>query len=129
MMKIEHVALLVEDPVAMARWYEDHLGLRTVRSSGPPADARFLADTEGESVLEIYRGGPPSPDYRAMDPLLLHVAFATRDVPSTRARLIAAGATPEGEVKVLPSGDEMAMLRDPWGLAIQLANRKQPLVS
>ena len=128
-MKIEHVALLVEDPIAMALWYEDHLGLRTVRSGGPPADVRFLADTEGESVLETYRGGPPLPDYRAMDPLLLHVAFATRDVPGTRARLIAAGATPVGEIEVLPTGDEMAMLRDPWGLAIQLAHRKQSLVS
>jgi glyoxylase I family protein len=127
-MKIEHVALLVEDPIAMARWYEDHLGLRTVRSV-PSGDTRFLADTEGESVLEIYRGAPPTPDYRSMDPLLLHVAFATRDVPGTRARLIAAGATPVGEISILPTGDEMAMLRDPWGLAIQLANRKQALVS
>jgi glyoxylase I family protein len=128
-MKIEHVALLVEDPIAMARWYEEHLGLRTVRSFGPPGDVRFLADGEGESVLEVYRGGPPLPDYRAMDPLLLHVAFATADVPGTRARLIAAGATPVGEVTVLESGDEMVMLRDPWGLAIQLANRKRALVS
>lgn len=127
-MKIEHVAFLVRDPACVARWYEEHLGLRTVRSSGPPGDARFLADTEGESVLEIYRGELPVPDYAAMDPLLLHVAFATLDVPGTRARLIAAGATPVGEVSVLESGDEMAMLRDPWGLAIQLARRRQPLV-
>jgi hypothetical protein len=34
-----------------------------------------------------------------------------------------------GEVTVLESGDEMVMLRDPWGLAIQLANRKRALVS
>jgi catechol 2,3-dioxygenase-like lactoylglutathione lyase family enzyme len=127
-MKIEHVALLVVDPPAMARWYEQHLGLRTVRSSGPPGDARFLADEEGESVLEIYRGELPAPDYAVMDPALLHVAFATRDVGGTRARLIAAGATPVGEIKILETGDEMAMLRDPWGLAVQLANRARPLV-
>lgn len=127
-MKIEHVAFLVEDPASMAHWYEEHLGLQTVRSSGPPGDARFLADGEGESVLEIYRGTLPTPDYRSMDPSLLHVAFATGDVPGTRARLLAAGATPVGEVSVLDSGDEMAMLRDPWGLAIQLARRRQPLV-
>jgi glyoxylase I family protein len=127
-MKIEHVALLVLDPAAMARWYEEHLGFRTVRSSGPPGNARFLADSEGESVLEIYGGALPAPDYRSMDPLLLHVAFATADVPGTRARLIAAGATPVGEVTVTEGGDELAMLRDPWGLAIQLANRRQPLV-
>ena len=63
-----------------------------------------------------------------MDPLVLHVAFAPDDVPSTRARLLAAGATPVGDVVVTPAGDQFAMLRDPWGLALQLARRARPLV-
>jgi glyoxylase I family protein len=63
-----------------------------------------------------------------MDPSLLHVAFSTDDVPGTRARLIAAGATPVGDAVITPGGDEFAMLRDPWGLALQLARRARPLV-
>ncbi len=128
-MKIEHVALIVQDPVAVARWYEQHLGLRVVRSSETrPALTRFLADSEGATVLEIYGGTLPVPDYASMDPLLVHVAFATGDLPATRDRLLAAGATAEGEITVTPTGDRLAMLRDPWGLAIQLAHRATPLV-
>jgi uncharacterized glyoxalase superfamily protein PhnB len=63
-----------------------------------------------------------------MDPLVLHVAFAPDDVRATRERLIAAGAVPVGDVVVTPTGDEFAMLRDPWGLALQLARRARPLV-
>lgn len=127
-MKLEHVALLVADPVAMARWYAQHLGMRVVREGEAPGHARFLADDAGASVLEIYTGTLPVPDYRAMDPALLHVGFATEDVPATRARLIAAGASAAGELVVTPTGDCFAMLRDPWGLPLQLARRGHPLV-
>jgi glyoxylase I family protein len=127
-MKLEHVALLVADPAAVARWYVEHLGMRVVREGDAPGNARFLVDDAGSSVLEIYRGTPPLPAYASMDPLVLHVAFAPDDVPSTRARLIAAGATPVGDLVVTPAGDEFAMLRDPWGLALQLARRVRPLV-
>lgn len=127
-MKLEHVALQVTDPVAMASWYEEHLGMRVVRRGDAPGNARFLADDAGASVLETYGGTLPVPDYGAMDPALLHVAFATEDVAATRARLIAAGAVPVGDVVVTPAGDEFAMLRDPWGLALQLARRSRPLV-
>ncbi len=128
-MKIEHVALLVQDPVSMARWYEQHLGLKVVRSSEQrPALTRFLADSDGTTVLEIYSGTLTVPSYATMDPLLVHLAVATDDVPGTRERLLAAGATAEGEVTVTPAGDRLAMLRDPWGLALQLAQRATPLV-
>jgi glyoxylase I family protein len=115
--------------VSVARWYEEHLGLTIVRSSDvEPALTRFLADSEGATVLEIYSGTLPVPEYAAMDPLLVHIAFATDDLPGTRDRLLAAGATAEGEITVTPTGDRLAMLRDPWGLALQLAHRAKPLV-
>ena len=128
-MKLEHVALLVADPPAMARWYEENLGMRVVkRSDEPPGHARFLADSAGTSVLETYASDVhPIPDYRAMDPALLHVAFATTEIVTTRDRLIAAGATPVGEIAQNAAGDRFAMLRDPWGLALQLADRARPL--
>ena len=127
-MKLEHTALLVADPAGMARWYGEHLGMRVVRSGDAPSHVRFLADGAGESILELYTGGMPIPDYASMDPLLLHVAFGTDDVPGTRARLIAAGATAVGEITMSPAGDEFAMLRDPWGLALQLVRRARPLL-
>jgi len=127
-MKLEHVALLVTDPVAVARWYEAHLGMRVVREGEAPGHARFLADDHGASILEIYAGTLPAPDYASMDPALLHVAFATDDVEATRDRLVAAGASTVGEVVVTPTRDRFAMLRDPWGLPLQLACRARALV-
>jgi len=56
------------------------------------------------------------------------VAFMVEDVDATVGRLIAAGATPAGEVEVTPGGDKIAMLRDPWGLAIQFVNRADPML-
>ncbi len=128
-MRIEHLALQVPEPVKLADWYVAHLGMRVARSFGPPAHTRFLADAAGQTVLEVYNNPKASvPDYRKLDPLHLHIAFATDDVAASRQRLLAAGGTAEGDVSVTDAGDTIAMVRDPWGLPVQLVKRKQPLV-
>ena len=128
-MRIEHVAFNVAEPVAAANWYIEHLGMRAVRTFGPPTLTRFLVDASGQSMIEIYNNSKaPVPDYQEIDPLVLHLAFAVEDVRATRSRLLQAGATTEGEVAVTDSGDDIAMLRDPWGFAIQLVKRSQPMI-
>ena len=98
------------------------------KSDEGPGFARFLADAAGASILETYASDVhPVPDYRGVDPALLHVAFATTEIAATRDRLIAAGATSVGEITENAAGDRFAMLRDPWGLALQLAQRVRPL--
>ena len=127
-MKIEHVAWTVAEPVASADWYVEHLGMQIVRSGGPPAHARFLADGTGRVLLEIYNNPKVRvPDYASMDPLLLHLAFVVYDVAAERDRLVAAGATVVDAFSRTDAGDEMAMLRDPWGLALQLMKRAEPM--
>ena len=122
-MRIEHTALSVPDPAGMGRWYAEHLGMTIVKAADEPVPVRFLADEAG-AMLEIYNNPKVSPpDYARMDPLLLHVAFRTDDVPAARARLISAGATPAGEIEQIDGGVRIAMLRDPWGGAIQLTDR------
>ena len=129
-MKIEHVAFNVADPVAMARWYETNLAMRTVRSAGPPTHTRFLADANGQMMIEIYKHPKAAvPDYRQIDPLILHLAFVADDVKATRTRLLQAGGEAVGDITVTESGDELAMLRDPWGFAIQLAKRRTPMLA
>lgn len=126
-MKIEHVAFNVADPVAVAAWYCEHFGLRIVRHIPQPAQTHFLADPEF-MVLEIYCNPPDQvPDYGSMDPLLLHLAFTSLDPTADTKRLIAAGATLVEETQ-LPDGSHLVMLRDPWGLAVQLCQRAKPLV-
>lgn len=128
-MKIEHTAYQVDDPLALSRWYVAHLGLAIRRAQSVAPFGHFLADDGGTVMLEFYRQPHlPVPDYRSMDPLLLHLAFLADDVKGTRARLMAAGATPEGDVIRNAAGDEVAMLRDPWGLAIQLIRRSEPMI-
>jgi glyoxylase I family protein len=129
-MNIEHVALNVADPVAMADWYVKNLGMRVLRALNASPFTHFLADGSGRTVLELYRHEKaPVPDYRAMDPLVLHIAFLAEDVAAEQRRLLLAGATTAAEATRTPAGDVLAMLRDPWGVCVQLVKRQQALVS
>ena len=129
-MKIEHTAFQIEDPAAAARWYVANLGLRVKRAQATSPFGQFLADDGDTVMLEFYCNPKiPVPDYRQMDPLTLHIAFVAADVRAERARLIAAGATAAGDVQETDAGDVMAMLRDPWGLALQLAQRRVTMIN
>ena len=128
-MKIEHAALQVADPVAFAKWYAENLGLTIKRAQDASPFAHFLADEGDHVMLEIYRN--PAclvPDYRSMNPSQVHVAFSAEDPKAARQRLLAAGATAEDDGLVTPDGDEVHMLRDPWGMAIQLVKRREPMI-
>ncbi|MEZ5072090.1 MAG: VOC family protein [Bacteroidales bacterium] len=127
-MKLEHVAFNVADPVAMADWYGRYLGMTTVRSVEGPPHTHFLADSSGTMMLEVYNNPPDRvPDYAAMDPLLLHVAFVSEHPDADRDALVAAGATLVAD-QHLEDGSHLVMLRDPWGLAIQLCKRGVPML-
>ncbi len=125
-MKIEHLALNVKDPAGMAAWHCTNLGMNVASTNGV---GWFLADDAGHTMLEIYTNTTvPVPDYAGMDPAVLHLAFKSEDVEADRRRLIEAGAAPCGEMSKGANGDAFAMLRDPWGLPIQLVKRTKPLL-
>lgn len=127
-MKIEHVAFNVIDPVAVAAWYVEHLGLTVARHIPQPTQTHFLADDAGQTVIEIYNNPPGgAPDYFSMHPLQFHVAFVSGSPMADSERLIAAGATWVDEIHTADGG-HLVMLRDPWGLALQLCKRTAPLV-
>lgn len=129
MMRIEHAGIQVQSPAAMADWYIEHLGFNCRRSGDVPVPVRFIADEGGKVMLEVYNNPTvPVPDYAAMDPLLLHLAFTCDAVRETADRLVLAGATIVSGPEFKPNGDELVMLRDPWGLAIQLCRRSSPMV-
>jgi catechol 2,3-dioxygenase-like lactoylglutathione lyase family enzyme len=127
--KIEHAAYQVEDPAAVARWYVEHLGMTLKRSQAERPWGQFLADSADAVMLEFYNHPKATvPAYRDIDPLVLHVAFAADDLAAVRARLLQAGATAVGDINTNPLGDQLAMLRDPWGFAIQLVHRSEPMI-
>jgi glyoxylase I family protein len=126
---LEHVACNVEDPVAMAAWYVEHLGMRVARRSPDPSQIHFLADAAGRSVIEIYRNPVDAiPDYASMHPIRFHIAFATSDPEASRDALVAAGATLVDD-RTAADGSRLLMLRDPWGVALQLCKRPTPLLA
>ena len=86
-------------------------------------------DSGGSVMLEIYRNPKVSvPDYDKIDPLWLHLAFISNDVEADRNRLVAAGAKIVEDVTTTPVGDQLVMLRDPWGTSVQLVKRATPML-
>jgi len=130
-MKIEHVGYMVQKPIEVAAWYCQNLGFKVARSMQTTPFTHFLVDGSGAVMVEIYNNPAASvPDYASMDPLVLHLAFNVSDetIEEVRDRLIAAGAMVYSNLAVTPAGDQLIMLRDPWGMAVQLAKRKEPMI-
>lgn len=127
-MKIEHFAYNVSDPVAIAAWYCQHLGFTVKHKFDKWPDTHFLADSSGSVMIEIYNNPADQvPDYHAMHPLILHLAFVSEDPEKDAEKLVAAGAKVVDDVK-LNDGSHLKMLKDPWGLAIQLCKRATPFI-
>ncbi len=121
-MKLEHVAIDVADPEAFKAWWCKNLGFRVSTNPG------FIMDDTGTMGLEVYRTGetPAAPDYASMNAMTFHVAFVSDDVKADVDRLVAAGAKLE-QLKLDSPAFHMAILRDPWGVAVQLCRRQNPI--
>jgi glyoxylase I family protein len=129
-MKLEHFALQVPDPVALADWYVQHLGWTVARAGGAPTHGRFLKDSSGSVMLEVYHNPQvPVPDYASTSPFLMHLALISAAPAADRDRLIKAGATLAEDLSASPAGDQFVMLRDPWGIPLQLVKRVAPMLS
>ena len=125
-MKFEHFALNVPDARAMARWYIQHLGFAAVRQRAEPPYTHFLSDDTGRLTVELYSSpDAPYPDYAGAHPLCFHFAVVSADARADRRRLEQAGATLFRE-EPLPDGGVLVMLRDPWGVPLQLCQRAVP---
>ena len=127
--RFEHIAINVEDPVAVADWYCKNLGMKVKFEGDPPNNTRFISDSCGRMMFELYGNADAARlDFDSMDMVTLHIAFMIDDVKVTCDRLIEAGAKMDKELTVNDSGDEIATLRDPWGLPIQFVKRAKPMI-
>jgi catechol 2,3-dioxygenase-like lactoylglutathione lyase family enzyme len=125
-MTFEHFALNVPDARATSQWYVDHLGLTVARRREDAPYTHFLADDAGRIVVELYSN--PSAAVTAFanqHPLTFHFALATADARRDRSRLENAGATFFVEDNP-PDGSVLIMMRDPWGIPVQLCQRAHP---
>jgi uncharacterized glyoxalase superfamily protein PhnB len=125
---VEHTAINVPNATDMAKWYKENLNMQIVRTA--QNQTHFLADASGRTILEIYTNPAAAvPDYQNQAPLVLHIAFQTDNVKECTENLLKAGASIVESIHTTEIGDEMAMLRDPWGIAIQILKRAHPMLS
>ncbi|MCX6143041.1 MAG: VOC family protein [Ignavibacteriales bacterium] len=125
----EHVAFNVPDPQASVKWYVENLGMKVMRSSGPPTYMTFIVDSGNHMMIELTRNA----DYPVLESpkihhMSLHLAFMVGDLAAMKKSLLAAGATMIEDIAKTPSGDLELMLRDPWGLSIQFVQRVKPML-
>ena len=127
-MKLEHFALNVKDPQQMMHWYSQHLGLKAVKVMDKAPYTTFMADDSGTILIEIYNNPANEvPIYKEMNPLMLHLAFVSAAPDIDMKRLLEAGASLESDQR-LEDGSHLIMMRDPWGLSIQLCKRATPML-
>ncbi len=121
-MIIEHVAFNVKDPGSVVKWYIENIGLKLIKRVNEYT--WFIGDENSNTVLEIYYNPAAEVlEYANMDPLMLHIAFVSNKIEEDIKRLVEAGATVVNANAFTKAGDRLAMLRDPWGLCIQLVDR------
>lgn len=127
-MKFEHFALNVPDARATTLWYEEHLGLTVKKKMEESPYMTFLADDSGTIMLEIYTNPKGETlDFDKYHPLAVHLALVSDDPTADKNRLLEAGAT-EFSDDILPDGSHLVMLRDPWGICLQLCKRAKPMI-
>ena len=129
-MRIEHIGLLSSTPIQMGHWYKEHLGFRIIIEAGTDADGVIFMDDDSGMVIEIGHLPGISPmEFRSHHPLSIHLAIECTSPENEARRLVEAGAELVGESLRNAYKGEKILVRDPWGLTIQLINRKAKLKS
>lgn len=124
-MVFEHFALNVADINAVVDWYCNHLGLTIASQQKESPFMTFLADGSGRVIIEFYqREDELAQDFKQRHPLTFHVAFVSDNAEADKHRLLTAGASFVEDVHKT-DGSHLVMLRDPWGMPLQLCQRTE----
>jgi predicted enzyme related to lactoylglutathione lyase len=101
------------DPAALARWYQEHLGVTVVPSS---YDDLGWQQQAGPTAFSPF---PEKTDYFGKPTQIWMVNFRVRDLDTMTAQLRAAGIRVEVDQQRYPNG-RFARLHDPEGNPIEL---------
>jgi catechol 2,3-dioxygenase-like lactoylglutathione lyase family enzyme len=121
-MRIEHVAVLAADTVALADWYCRHFAMRVVFRNNDNPPTLFVADRNGMCIeIMALRGG------RGIDDTgrVFHLAFVPDDFDKACAELTAAGVKLEPEIT--GPGLRLRYFYDPAGNRAQVIQRDKPM--
>jgi hypothetical protein len=127
-MKIEHIGLCIENPIATAEWWVANLGCKFLRKLGTDAGgAAFITDSQGTVIEFAKLEEVTCLDLNGLEFIQLHFAFDCADPVQEAERLVRQGATLIGESPRNAYPNEKLIIRDPWGTTIQLIHRKDRL--
>jgi hypothetical protein len=127
-MIFEHFALNLNNPLEFVNWYTSNCEMKIAKSINVAPFTHFLTDVSGRTVIEVYFNPLARIlDYNHMHPLEFHFAFTVENVDEVKDKLISAGAKLVEDIK-LEDGSHLVMLRDPFGIPLQLCKRAEPLV-
>jgi uncharacterized glyoxalase superfamily protein PhnB len=113
-----------------AEWYKQNLGFIIVRQGNEPNFTTFVSDPNGKMMFEFFKNEDyPMQNFKDWNFMSIHIAFHCNDIVSIKNKLLEAGAVVSEELKKTDSGDQVMMLRDPWGLPIQFVQRIKPMLN
>ena len=127
-MKLEHIGLIIEHPISTAEWWVANLGFEWIRKLGTDdGGAAFITDQQGTVIEFAKLEEVPSLDLNGLKFIQLHFAIECDDTVREAERLVKLGAVMVGESPRNVYPNEKLIIRDPWGICIQLINRQDKL--
>tara|TARA_R100001369_G_scaffold62165_2_gene89157 strand:- start:4354 stop:4734 length:381 start_codon:yes stop_codon:yes gene_type:complete len=125
-MVFEHIALNVKNVEDIKDWYVANVGLKVVSEQSQAPFMTFLEDSTGRVILELYhRPEEEITNFKTKHPLSFHMAFVSQNAEKDKTRLLDKGASFVEEI-TKEDGSHLVMLRDPWGMPLQLCHRAKP---
>ena len=125
-MVFEHIALNVKNVEDIKDWYVANVGLKVVSEQSQAPFMTFLEDSTGRVILELYhRPEEEITNFKTKHPLSFHMAFVSQNAEKDKTRLLDKGASFVEEI-TKEDGSHLVMLRDPWGMPLQLCHRTKP---
>ena len=122
---LEHMGFVVVNPGGAAGWYREHLGFKVLRTA-PDGTVAFIQCPETGLILELIgEGGLKAGAKDLTHPLQVHLAVRTDSFETDRDRLISAGAEFAMHCETDDPEAKVCVLKDPFGLYLQLAQRRE----
>ena len=122
---IEHIGIVVNEPVAMANWYKDVLGFNikfAYEESGK--GGAFVSDNAGGVMLEFAKLPEVSSLADKTDHYMqLHIALISEDPERDMEYLAQNGAMFVAKCPVSNPAECIIVAKDPWGNILQLVKR------